>query len=423
MSMIWSKVPVGESASEQYIHVIRRWSECLVRMRLSPAASAAAGVLDGCMWAKKDGRDLLRIRPAKLWALTIAFMGVLAVAFVDWGTGAEVSLSLFYLLPISFAAWFAGRTLAIALSIVAASLWLTCDMMAGATHSYPFIPYWNAAIRLAIFVLITWLVVRIRLLTSELDALVERRTAALEAEVTRRKLLQREAVEISHREQERIAHELHDNLGATLAGVAFRLKAMAEKFEQEGPGPAATQARDVLKAINDALGQVRSFARLLDPVDGGAGNLGSALGRLAAETQDVFGISCTAEVSPAIPGITTDRAQNLYRIAQEAVRNAIQHAGARYVEIFVKVADEYLELMVRNDGKAWQPPVQLTEGLGLRIMRHRTEILGGTLAIQPDQCGRTVLDCKVPLRPAAPPPPRPEPKTKTHGTDTRLRSR
>jgi signal transduction histidine kinase len=328
--------------------------------------------------------------------VVISVVGLVCVGFLDWITGAEISLSLIYLVPISLGAWFAGRRAAVILSLLGAGFWLFFDLQQSAFHTHVLVPYWNAAVRLGIFLFTSWLLVQLRERTQNLDELVQRRTTALQAEVKHRQALEREAVEISHREQERVAHELHDTLAANLGGVAFRLKALSENLERRGL-PESLSSREALEAVNSAIMQVRSFARLLDPVQGGASNLAHALSRMGAEVERVFGIPCPVEVSPALPPLSTDQTLHLYRIAQEAVRNAVQHGNPSRVDVAADCRDGHIELVVRNDGKTWALSDQSTTGLGLRIMRHRCEILGGTLSIDAHDKGGTLLKCRVPL--------------------------
>jgi len=328
-------------------------------------------------------------------ALMAGLAGVALVGLVDLVTGTEISMSIFYLLPVGLVTWFGSYAAGLCVAVAAGVTWLGLDLFSGITFSNRGIPYWNGAVRLGFFLVTCVLLHKIRILTGNLDALVEERTAQLQAEIARREALEREAVEMSRREQERIANELHDQFGGCLGGLAFRLKSLAEKLERAGR-PEAGDARDFVVTVNELMKQVRAFARLLSPMDGTS--FAQALSQLGLEMERVFGTRCLVDIAADIPILTDHQTEHLYRITQEAVRNAIQHAAAKQVDISLAQQDGQLLLTIQNDGKPWNVPAEPAQGLGLRIMRHRCGILGGTLHIQPQVPTGTCLTCKVPNR-------------------------
>jgi signal transduction histidine kinase len=217
-----------------------------------------------------------------------------------------------------------------------------------------------------------------------------------ERDITQRKNLEREIAAISKEEQQRLAHELHDHLGAYMAGIAFRIKALAENLDRLAL-PEASAAKELVKLVNAGTDQVRNFARLLAPIEVGSDGLTGSLSRLGAEMESLFGIVCRVEVAPGLPALTSDQGLQLYRIAQEAARNGIQHAKARRVEISVRHESGQLIQTVRNDGNAWDPTKESAKSLGLRIMRYRAGTLGGTLSLQSEADGHSSVICQFPL--------------------------
>lgn len=215
-------------------------------------------------------------------------------------------------------------------------------------------------------------------------------------DISDRKKMGRELARISAHEQERVALELHDNLGAYLAGIAFRFKTLAEKLERRGL-PEAVTAKQLVGQVNAGVDQVRNFARLLAPLDLAAGGLAVALAQLGEELKVVFGVVCHLDIAPELPVLTVEQSLQLYRIAQEAARNAVQHGKARQVTISIQCEAGCLIQTIANDGEFWDPKLKQGAGLGLRIMHHRAADLGGTFTIRTGSSGQMEAVCRVPL--------------------------
>jgi PAS domain S-box-containing protein len=220
--------------------------------------------------------------------------------------------------------------------------------------------------------------------------------AAAVRDISERKKLEQELARISSHEQERLAHELHDHLGAYLAGIAFRFKALSETLERRAI-PEAVTAQQLVLQVNACIHQVRNFARLLAPVNLAEGGLAAGLSQLGKEVQTVFNIVCRVKVAPELPPLAQEQSLQLYRIAQECTRNAVQHGKARQITISIRCDAESLIQTVANDGPPWNPELESSLGLGLRIMRHRAATLGGTLTIQSNPAGHTEVICRLPL--------------------------
>lgn len=281
------------------------------------------------------------------------------------------------------------------MAVLGTGTWFLVEYMGEQRYSAWWIAYWNAAVRGGFFLVVAVLLSRTRYLTTHLERLVQVRTAALDQEVAHRRRVEREIAEIHHWEQTRIAHELHDQLGASLAGVAFRSKAIAENLERRSQ-PEASESRLVTDLVNSSINQVRSLARLLAPADD-PGGIGVALSRLGSEMETLFGITCLIEAPKGLPRLLVDQARQLYRIAQEASRNAVKHAGAQLIRIRLGVEGEHLLLTISSDGRPWAPDTGSGEGLGLRIMQYRAGVLGGSLVIEPGVPEGTTVRCRMPL--------------------------
>ena len=213
--------------------------------------------------------------------------------------------------------------------------------------------------------------------------------------------LQRRVTEIADHERQRIGHDLHDGLGQQLTGIALLTRRLAERLSKAFASDAA-DASMLTDLVRDALSQTHDLCRTLDPMIADPQGLGRALQELSTKAGRLLGVSCRFEQVGTVPQMEPTAGFHLYRVAQEAISNAARHGGARTIELRVETADSMLSLQVRDDGIGVQTHGAVTtEGMGLRIMRYRAQLLGGSVELRPRAGGRgTVLECRVPL-PAA----------------------
>jgi signal transduction histidine kinase len=215
-------------------------------------------------------------------------------------------------------------------------------------------------------------------------------------EIERRKILEREILEISEREQRRIGQELHDSIGQQFTGIAFMTKVLEQKLAVKLPEEAASAA-EIAKLVNQATDQARGLAKGLHPVDLDADNLTSALNELASGTQSLFGVRCTFKCDKPVETSSSAVAVNLYRIVQEAINNAIKHGRTRNIDIRLALDGTESVLTVENDGEPFPDNVADSKGMGLQIMSHRAELIDGSLDIRRGVKGGAVLTCTFPI--------------------------
>lgn len=335
------------------------------------------------------------------FALVVGLLSILLVGQLDLLTGPELALSIIYLVPVALCAWFGGRTVGIVIGVWAAAVWTYFDISEGRPYLSLLIPYWNGAVRLAIFVTIAVLLNIIRRLTDGLQDLVQQRTAALENEIKSRKEVERVVTEISAYEQQRLGADLHDQLAGHLAGLAFHAKALAESL-QKRQEPETDQAAKLVGYLNQALKQLRAFCRLLAPVD--TGNLEPGLTQLGAQIETAFGVTCVVQTPKDHPKLGLNRARLMYNITQEAVRRAVEKRMAKYIEVNLEQQGSLLTLTVTDDGHPLEEPAKTSDqDLDMRVMRYRAETLGGEISATRDSSGRSRLTCRVPIEPEAVP--------------------
>ena len=229
---------------------------------------------------------------------------------------------------------------------------------------------------------------------SEAQRLRQQRTVLLEREIAERARLEREVIESCASEQRRIAYDLHDGVGQQLVGIALSAKLLEEQLRAERSAE-ADRASLIAKLANGAARQVRLTARTLEGADG-VGDLKTALRSLAANMSESCGVKVTVKADSSSLPISSPVAAQLYRIAQEAVRNAIEHGAAREVLIQLTFGDQDLMLTVQDDGKGFDANVN-GQGMGLRIMRYRAQCIGGSCEVHAGPTHGTIVHCRVPL--------------------------
>src|ERR1700736_5333890 len=171
-------------------------------------------------------------------------------------------------------------------------------------------------------------------------------------DITERKSLEEAILEISATEQRRIAQDLHDGLGQHLTGIAFMSKVLEEKLSDQSL-PEAVEAAKIVKMVNQAIDNTRQLARGLHPVNSEPLGLVSALKNWASEVESLFHIGCTLQCERPFHIHDVNLATHLYRIAQEAVHNAIRHGKAKNIEVGLSRKNETGTLTIRDDGEGF----------------------------------------------------------------------
>ena len=123
----------------------------------------------------------------------------------------------------------------------------------------------------------------------------------------------------------------------------------------------------------------------------------SALTTLASRVSEMFNISCKLECPVPVLIEDNTRATHLYRITQESISNAVKHGDARNVTIELAADEHNVTLVVLNDGAPLPAGDPVADGMGLRIMRYRAGIIGGTLGMENIPGGNVALTCTMPL--------------------------
>ncbi len=320
---------------------------------------------------------------------------LVVVGAADFLTGHEILLSTFYLVPVAMAAWTVGPGFALLISLLSVGAWLVGDFAAGAVYPHAFVAAWNSAIILAFYVVVGGLTHRLHTMQRELEERVRLRTIALTEEIAERERLEREILEAGEQERRRIGRDLHDSLGQLLTGTALVGEVLHEKLtarESEDAG----EASRIVSLVEEAIELTRALARGLDPVEMEGGGLAQGLRELAGKTSTLMGTRCEYHGDQTVVIEDSIAATHLYRIAQEAITNAIKHGRAARIAVGLEQVDDRLRLTVRDDGVGVPDPLPLRSGMGLRIMARRAEMMGGTLGVHRSPPRGTLVTCEVP---------------------------
>lgn len=217
-------------------------------------------------------------------------------------------------------------------------------------------------------------------------------------DVTDRRRLEREILQISELEQRRIGQDLHDGLCQHLAATELRAEILEQKLEKKSKA-AAAQVADIARQVREAISQTRLLARGLSPVVVESEGLMSALEELAAYTERMFRIRCEFQCPSPVLIHDHAAATHLYRVAQEAVSNAIRHGKAKCIVISLRRVGDRAELRVKDNGKGLPQDASKAKGMGLRIMRYRAAMINGSLTVQSDPDGGASVICSLQSRP------------------------
>ena len=229
----------------------------------------------------------------------------------------------------------------------------------------------------------------------------ERGSAAqLEAEALERRRLERVLLDTSERERRAVGHQLHDGPCQQITAALLRCKVAENALAGRGPEESAGHIRAIARLLDASVGEIHDLARGLSPPELSPAALTSVLGELARRVTASGGVACEfLHDGSALPPDPVATSQ-LVQIAQEAVANAVRHANAGRIQIELAQRGGALQLLIRDDGDGIQEP-EARDGMGLRIMRHRAGLAGGTLCVGPAPGGGTAVTCTIPL-PAEP---------------------
>lgn len=215
-------------------------------------------------------------------------------------------------------------------------------------------------------------------------------------DITEQRVLEKELLKAGERERKRVGRDLHDGLGQLLTGIGFLSKTLTQTLEETG-GPEAVDAAEITHLVENAIDHTRSLSKLLLPVELEENGLEAALQRLRSHVEGVYGLSCLLKTSEYLPIPDPEIALHMYRVAQEAVNNAVRHGKPGSIEVTLSTIDGKTILQIADDGIGVPEGIeQQSTGLGLRTMQFRAQTIGATLTIARREPRGTVVTCELP---------------------------
>lgn len=324
---------------------------------------------------------LVTKRPVVLVLLSLVMTGT--IGFLDYLAGYEVSLAILYVFPIALVSWTVGMSAGIAISIISSVAQYIGDEVARPPYIQPFMPFWRAIAAVCFYLLLVWLVVARKQ--------AERRQAELMTQLQDSTVLE---------ERNRMAGEIHDTLAQGFTGILVQLEAARDTITSspEEATKHVERARDLARA---SLGEARRSVWSLRPLELEAEGLVDAvqhfLDRIAAGGPTAVTFSLQGIPYPLPSGV----AQGLLRVCQEAVVNALRHAKASRVLVYIMFDPSEVKLFVQDNGLGFDPGSRETgKGFGLTIMRERAERIGAQLEVhsEPGAGTRVIMAVRAPAQ-------------------------
>ncbi len=206
--------------------------------------------------------------------------------------------------------------------------------------------------------------------------------------ISDRKELEQEILNISEKESRRIGYDLHDDLGQRLAAIKLRCEYFVSMIENKEP-PSVDQARDICSQIAEATILCRNIARGLSPVDLEEDGLMLSLEKLITLLESRYEIPIFFHCPTPVLVENEATSTHLYRVAQEFINNAARHGVSSRIDVRLSVTDMHLHLEVLNDGIPFQKDIASSSGMGLKFASYRASSIGASITINPRVDGIT----------------------------------
>jgi signal transduction histidine kinase len=326
-------------------------------------------------------------QPHKLILAEMA-VALIAIGILDFYTSYQFRLLPLYAGPIFVVGWFFGLRLGITTALISGVTWWGTNWFNGDPDLHSWFQSWEITRHVGFFLIVAWAGGALRA-KSDIAAA---RIALLEHS----RQLEEEIINISESEQRRIGQDLHDGVCQVLAALSCSATSLRADLEKCNLPEQANMAGELARLLQTAVVETRDLAGSLVPAHVSEVGLTLAVEALAQSVTRLHRLHCTFELIGRETMADEEISTHLYRIAQEAINNAIKHGKAQNIVIQLEIRNHWITLRVTDDGVGI-PANPSRGGMGLAVMQYRARVSGGELAIDRLVDGGTRISCRAPI--------------------------
>jgi PAS domain S-box-containing protein len=213
-------------------------------------------------------------------------------------------------------------------------------------------------------------------------------------DISERKRLERQVSNAAVAEQRRIGQDLHDGLCQHLLAISLSAEVLARKLAATSPAESAAISQ-IGQNLRECIGQARGLAHGLNPIDSRSGGLFASLQELCDRIA-ASGVPCELQRDGVPPDVEPPAGMHLYRIAQEAISNALHHGKPTRIIVRLRAIDRRVILSIEDNGVGIPDPLRHS-GMGLHTMEHRARVIGAQFEIVSAYRRGTLVTCSLPL--------------------------
>lgn len=324
----------------------------------------------------------IRAQPKPV-VLLLCLAAMAGISFVDFTTRWEMSFFVFYAIPIFVVASTCSRGTAIGFAVLCAGASWAVNLHLAPDFA---IHTWRSLNRLASFAFVAIAGAALRSqrehFRAQIDALQHSRE------------LEQEIIRVSEREQRRIGQDLHDSVCQNLAAIDCAAGMLKSKLEAQASHETGT-ATEIQQMLKKTLLETRSLARGIFPVQLDEDGLAVAIEELVTTVNRFNKVAVSIEIDGDVVVKDSEIAMHLFRIAQEALNNALRHAGATAIRVSLRQEGSRVSLAIKDNGSGI--PDTAPSGMGFGTIKYRTQLIGADLKVISNSTTGTVVQCAVTL--------------------------
>jgi signal transduction histidine kinase len=329
------------------------------------------------------------LKQSKTQVWVEAALWLSAVSIFDYYTPPQINTFIFYATPVFALSWHSGWRSGMLFAIMGVVIHLLANLHYGPHWSTQHI-LWGIVNRLTSRAFVVMCGSFLRRYREVVRARVETMDSARQ--------LEREIVRASEREQMRIGQDLHDAICQNLEAIDSATESLRAKLDEEGI-PQAKTAAVIQKLVKVTMQDARNLARGICPVHMNGNGLSAALQDLVTTTNHLRQASIAFEANDHIRISDPATAMHLYRIAQEALSNAVRHGKAQHIAVRIAYHHDTLAITIADDGCGYSGEATNSSGMGLRTMQYRAQLIGARVITNSVPSRGTSVSCTLQVPP------------------------